>query len=405
MPAKIEIQFLHNFSSKVKNAVINVFENFEHFLQFNQLYKSITVKISLEENDGANFRISQKMIDLLEGDIYEHEAWFEEEPLVVENNHPDYIATCFYMINCIQEYAENVEDKWGRFDYKHSYQYKFSVAQENLVVKYFKEMASELGFSENLNAASTVFLSHDIDVFKVKKQSISTEIKTVDFSAVLRTLAKSNEDLLQELINYEQSKGLKATYFWLPVQGNHREIPHADYTIDKVKSFIKQLGNSSNFEVGLHKSATEKTINDEADLIAPNVKSNRYHFLKYNVKTDYPKLESSKISSDCSLGFSHTIGFRNSYGLPFRPYSPTLQKQFTFWVNPLHIMDSSLIYYTTGTVSEKERMVKQFIDSNRENCQLGILWHNNYLAGSYKEFFYRIVDSYITGLQTTHGKH
>lgn len=405
MPAKIEINFLHDFPPKVKNVVTNVFENFEHFLQYNHLHKTITVSISLKNNDNADFKISQKLIDLLEDEIYNHEAWFEEEPLVIENNHPDYIATCFYMINCIQEYAENVEDKWGRFEYTKSYQYKFSVAQENLVVKYFKEMASELGLSDNLNAPSTIFLSHDIDVYKVKKQAIFTEVKTVDFSAALRTLAKSNEDLLQELINYEQSKGLKATYFWLPVQGNHLEIPHADYIIDEVKSFINQLGNSPNFELGLHKSATEKTINEEADLIAPNVNSNRYHFLKYNLKTDFPKLEASKIRADCSLGFSHTIGFRNSYGLPFKPFSPVLQKQFTFWVNPLHIMDSSLIYYTTGTVSEKERMVKQFIDSNRENCQIGILWHNNYLAGSYKEFFYRIVDSYITGLQTIHGKH
>jgi hypothetical protein len=397
--------FLDELPSFVKNAVVNVFENFDFFCQFNGFKRELTIKISRNKDLKANFYISEKFIQLLENQQFDFRFWFDDEPVLKENGEPDYIATCFYMINCLQEYANNVEDEKGRFDYKKSYQYHFEVTQQNLVVDYFKEIALEIGIKENLNATSTVFLSHDIDVLNVKKQAIATELKTLDFSALLRTLAKSKFDLLNELINYEQSNSIKATYFWLPVQGNQNGIPHADYSIADVKIFIDQLNTSTNFINGLHKSSTEKSLNEEAEMIANNIKVNRYHFLKYNVKTDYSKLEDAKITTDCSLGFSHTIGFRNSYGLPFRPYSPILDKQFSFWVNPLHIMDSSLIYYTNGTVSEKEKMVKEFIDLNRENCQIGILWHNNYLAGSYKEFFYRIIDTYISGLKTTHGKH
>lgn len=401
MNHKSNLVFLSSLPDFVEKAVLNVFENFDFFCNFNNLKQSINITIANNRSIKADFYISNKFIDLLSQSVFNHKSWFENEPMLVDNNEADYIATCFYMINCLQEYAENVEDKWDRFDYKKSYQYKFGIAQENLVVSYFKTMASELSIEHDFNSESTLFVSHDIDIYKVKKHALKTELKTFDISALLRNFTKSNHDFLQELINIEQNKGIKAVYFWLAEQENYENIPHADYSISDVANYINQIDKSANLKNGLHKSASKKSINQESGLISAEITYNRYHFLKYNIKKDYEKIEASKIKVDCSLGFSHTIGFRNSYGLPFKPYSPILQKQFTFWVYPLHVMDSSLIYYTNGTNAQKEKIILDFIEKNKENCQIGILWHNNNLFGSYREIFFRILESKINTFQTT----
>lgn len=386
------LTFDDNIEPSAQKAIKNVFENFDYFCKHNSSDFNQNIKIGIDsKSSDCNLYVSVKFLELLEQQIWNHAYWFENEALLIDDNFEDYIGTCFYMINCIQEYADDVEDKWNRFDYKKSYQYKFGVASENLVVDYFKVIAEQLHLKHDFNAPSTLFLSHDIDILNVKRQSVSTEWRTFNISAILRNLAKNKFDFLNDLINIEQSVGVKTTYFWLTEQENTQNIPHADYKVDEVQHFIKHLEKHPNFMNGLHKSAHSLSLNEEASKIGDSIVLNRYHYLKYNVKEDYEKLENSKIEADCSMGFSHTIGFRNSYGLPFRPFSPISQKQYSFWVHPLHIMDSSLIYYTKGTLSQKEKLIREFLAKHTENCQIGVLWHNNYLFGEHLSMFEKIL--------------
>lgn len=377
-----------------QKAIANVFENFDFFCRNNKVDFNGTVKIGIDKiNTDSDVYVSQKFIELLSEKVWHHEEWFESLPLLVYNDFDDYIGTCFYMINCVQEYADEVEDQWNRFDYKKSYQYGFDCAQENFVIEYFKLIAEQLGMNNNFDAPATIFLSHDIDKLDVKRQSISTEWRTFNLSAIFRNMAKGKNDFLEDLINIERNNSVKATYFWLTEQNDFEGIPHADYDLNEVRGFIDFLNNHPNFENGLHKSAHQNSLNEEANKIGDGIKLNRYHFLKYNVKEDYEKLEASEMEADCSMGFSHAIGFRNSYGLPFKPFSPIAEKQFNFWVHPLHIMDSTLIYYTKGTLSQKEKLIREFFAKHTENCQIGVLWHNNYLFGEHLSMFERVLEN------------
>lgn len=393
----MNLSYTLTFDDKIpfsaQKAIENVFENFAFFCKYNQLDFSQNISIGLNgKSKNYDCLISQKFINLLENKIWSWQDWFENDALLIDGGFEDYLGTCFYMINCIQEYADDVEDKWNRFDYKKSYQSHFGVVDENLVVEHFKLIAEKLNIKNNFKAPSTVFLSHDIDILNVKRQSISTEWRTFNISAILRNLAKNKFDFLEDLITIEKNLGIKATYFWLTEQGDIENIPHADYEIKEVQPFIEHLKAHPNFKNGLHKSTYSKSLEEEASTIGENIQFNRYHFLKYNVKVDYEKLEQSNIQADCSLGFSHTIGFRNNYGLPFRPYAPIAEKQYTFWVHPLHIMDSSLIYYTKGTLSQKEKLIREFLAKHSKNCQIGVLWHNNYLFGEHLSMFERVLE-------------
>ncbi|MCB9227351.1 MAG: hypothetical protein H6578_09325, partial [Chitinophagales bacterium] len=138
-----------------------------------------------------------------------------------------------------------------------------------------------------------------------------------------------------------------------------------------------KINKSKYHNIGLHKSISSNTINEELTKLLAN--KLRFHYLKFNVKEDFEKIEASKIQEDYSLGFSTVLGFRNSYGLPFKPYHPVLEKQYSFTVFPLNVMDSSLYYYLH--ISNNEDMILvaiNFIKNNAESCVLSILWHNNF---------------------------
>jgi hypothetical protein len=369
-----------------QNAIRNCLINFEEFCRFNNYVLTQEISVSIYGSENADLYVSKKFIKLLESQKFHFSLWFDKQPLLTDNGFEDYVGTCFYMINCLQEYADIVEDELGRFDYFKSYQHHFDVADKNLVAEYFKILAQKLGIYHNFKAPSQLLLSHDVDIVKVKKNNLKFLLKTGKITqAALTFFTKSDIDYLKEIIDFESENHIKAIYFWLPVKGESvlKGINNADYDIysEDIQEVIAQINDNRFLENGLHKSISTKSLDEESAMISnEKITKNRFHYLRFNVKNDWELIDQSGITDDYSLGFSHSIGFRNSYGLPFSPYSPVLQKQFNFRVHPLHIMDSTLIYYTKGDFAEKEALVMNFLNQNKENCQLGMLWHNNYLC-------------------------
>ena len=400
----IHITFESSLPSLVRAAVNNVFENFNFFLQFNK-FKPSSKNLVIGTSNQSDLFVSQRFVQNLVQKNFDHMHWFEKQALIVENNSPDYIGTCFYMINCLQEFTNHHGDFLDRFTYEASYQYKFDCATSHLVLDYFQEMAKQI-FGQPIPLKKSEYtLSHDIDAlqggwmksFKHSLKIISVEQLYQLFKRGIQLKAPLQN--LEEIILAEKKQNIQSTFFFLPVSGPtpFKNVSNADYHIEDayVQKIFKQIKESPYHQIGLHKSIGNHTFIDELKEL-PSTR-NRFHYLKFRIPEVYNELKESGITHDYSLGFSKQIGFRNSYGLPFKPFNPINGKSSDTWFVPLLIMDSSMHYFM-GLESDESKLiaVKDFILAHRHSTIVSILWHNDYFEPKIYEELLAFIGAELT---------
>lgn len=314
-----------------------------------------------------------------------HTTYFAQEPVILtDDGTNDLVATIFYMINCLQERScpESQIDKFGRYKYTASYQYRFECVEENLVLQYIKQLLQRWDWPLSTPRNSSIFLSHDIDAldgswmhivyYLLKQKRIITAFKAFAKGLMQKPFFRT----IPELLALHQQYGIISTFFFIPIQGRGRfRIQNADYNINDESNVINSI-LSDGHSLGLHKSSKALPLVDELKKLPFATKYNRFHFLSHQPHTDWAKIEQANIAVDASLGFAEHIGFRNSYGLPFHPYNPETEEEFSFLEVPLFIMDGMLwssMQLSSGEIGE--RMI-EFIERNKTDCLISILWHN-----------------------------
>jgi hypothetical protein len=323
--------------------------------------------------------------------VFQHEMYFANEPrlLFPNSTSPDWLGTAFYMINTFQEYDAQLNgiplDRYQRFPYISSYQYKFNCIQENLVQECFDRFCTEYLphiAHAALSRKSKVFLSHDIDIIHGSLlQDGLWALKRGRIDIILRLimneiLTNPRERNIDKIVKLHSEHDLKSTFFWLATKKQSAEgIKNADYSLGQLSKLSKY--SSSN---GLHKSAYTTTFEEELKMLPFPTGLNRYHFLKFRLPNAWDDVEQAKLRLDASLGFAEHYGFRNNYGLPFRPYDIVDQKPYSFVEAPLHVMDVTMMYYMKTPTEEMSGHVINFIEKNLENTILSILWHNTNLT-------------------------
>lgn len=390
------IHFTDNENPLIKKAVHNVFCNFQYFLDYNSYVPKIK-DIFLDEAQESKIFLSNKFRHLLLSKNFKHELWFKNKPLLIEDDREDYIGTCFYMINSLQEYAEIETDYLDRFPQEKTYQEKFDCYEENLVLKYFQELSLQI-FGEKIPLKkSSYFLSHDIDfVNSAWKDELKKALKNAKLIEAFRVLKKHLNGLdswqnIEKIIQAEREYGIHSSFFWLGSSEltKFQNVKNADYKISDayIQKCMLNIEQSDLHENGIHKSIGSQSFAEEIKQLSEyQIKKNRYHYLKFSISSDYPKFANTKLEYECSLGFSKSIGFRNSYGLPFKAMNPINFEQYQFVSLPLNIMDSSLYYYMKQDSGNKVLdQIEKFILNNSHSTVIGLCSHNNL----YKEDIYK----------------
>lgn len=321
---------------------------------------------------------------------FNHRFHFEEKcQITTKNGEVDWLATAFYCLNALQEYHAEAGDldQYERFKFSSSYQAKFQNHLDNWVQTCFDNFAKQIRPSVKImpqKRQTKLFLSHDIDsIYGSWRQDGIWAIKNGRFDLLLKIIFNElfrqphwlNMDAIMKLHDEYQ---LKSTFFWLVEQGRGAaNIKNADanYQSQLIKNQWNRI-SENNFSLELHKSTMPTTFKEELAKLPKNVSANRYHFLKFQLPQAWQTIEASGLKLDASLGFTNEIGFRNNYGLPFQPYNFTTQKAYDFVEAPLHIMDG-VLWKTKGLhPAQMSKTMVDFIEKNKENCVLSILWHN-----------------------------
>ena len=335
-----------------------------------------------------------------------HDNIFKEDQIIRDKTgKKDLIATIFYMINCLQELSvKEVDlDKFGRFKFESSYQYRFNSIEINLVQKYIDQIVDLMGINGR-SRKSSFFISHDIDkIYGSLLEDGFWALKNMRIDVILTLLAnefirKPHWKNIDKIIQIDSEYDVRSTFFWLVNKGKGiSNIQNADYSIRKEQKLLKLIEDSG-FVNGLHKSCSEMSIDDEINKGNLNTTFKRDHYLKFLPHKDWNKVSESNINFDASLGFAERYGFRNSYGSAFQPFNISEKKPYDFVIAPLNFMDNTFHKYMKINQGDIGKIVINFFEKNKENCLFSLIWHNNYFTNyKYNSFLkqYKKVLSYI----------
>lgn len=380
--------------SKPIEYILSVFAKHKSCLLSFETDKAMA-QLIFDHSDPNSLAINTEFYEsLLYKKIFRHDAYFKKEPYLLfpNSNKQDWLGTAFYLINSFQEY--NIEpqneslDKFGRFRYEKSYQNKFNCIEENVVQKCFDGFAREHEVCSDLSKVSRktkVFISHDVDtlngsflqdgLWAIKRGRLDIILKLV-MNEILLNPGWKNMDKITKL---HSEHDLKSTFFWLATKKvAENRIKNADYSVAKLDHLIKKSTSH-----GLHKSCYNFSFEEELNMLPFDTKLNRFHFLKFNLPDSWVAIQKSALQLDASLGYAERYGYRNSYGLPFRPYNISTQTSYDFVEVPLNIMDGALHRYMKIPLKETGSNIIDFFEKNKTNCIISLLWHNTYFT-SYK---------------------
>ena len=347
-------------------------------------------------------------------DSEKQEIISEKDNRVVVNY--DILSPIFYLLSGQQEIDCKSKDKYGRFQYKDSLQYKFGFAEIPLVNYYFDILKTAIELAYNikieLKHSFTTCLTHDIDeVDSAWKHRIRIQLEKKNFIKAgvyfINHLIKQFFPWrnLEEIMTLETEKNVKSTFFLLTKNNKIDEIKNADYKL--TSNYIKkQLLNMTNkgFEIGVHGSYKThlKTNNLAQDMaqLQKEISGNRFHFLQWDMTKSPQVIEENKLNYDTSLGFQEQIGFRNGICNPFYLYNFETEKAYEFLEIPLVLMDCTLAYKDymnltpNGSIESLNSISKEV---KKFGGVLTLNWHNtflsNYLNTEWKEFYFNLIDS------------
>lgn len=327
----------------------------------------------------------------LSGD-YHFKSYFRKEPLhFTASNKPDYLSTCFYLLSYLQEYTDYFPDKYDRFPYDISLQNHFHCIEENLVAKYFDALYESTPKLKSLIEKQThktkFLLTHDIDsLYGALGDNFSYLLKHAKIDILCKLivnhyLGTPDYMLLDKIMDIEDEYDVKSVFFWLVNFGmGTPKIRNADYLLSdkKVKAIKERIHLRGNINA-LHKGAGKETHAKEFDKLKDfAVRMNRNHYLQIELPAGFNGMEHSELLLDSTMGFPEHYGFRNNYGLPFHPFKLKEKRAYNFIEVPLILMDTTLKFYQGKNSKTAQKSVMDFLEKNKENALMTILWHNNY---------------------------
>ncbi|RMG75761.1 MAG: hypothetical protein D6707_13090, partial [Bacteroidetes bacterium] len=202
-----------------------------------------------------------------------------KEPFSVEDSyikfHFDIIGNIFYFLSGWQEYYSSDRDRYGRFPFKSSVQYKLNIAHIP-VVNYYLDMLkvacervwnTQIMFREKYQTPS-VMLSHDIDKINTgwleEGNALLKEKKIISLFQLImkRIFDKDPWNNLLEIVRIEKQMQVKSVFYILPRKGKYQEVKNADYTIASLTTQLQKIKDLG-WKTGLH--ASFGTSNNEKE--------------------------------------------------------------------------------------------------------------------------------------------
>lgn len=314
----------------------------------------------------------------------------------------DIFSAIFVMLARAEEYLVQQRDNHNRFSIQHSgypKQMSHAIPWVDVWLNHFKDFLAEKNITIDLTNKTSALMTVDVDhvtavygkplkrliggavkhfnkIGPGKRFSSAKDIKNdpyfsfpsiekqamesnVPFHFFLLGGDKSGFDKNQEFYSKAYVKAMSAIKNWAAVGW------HPGYYWNE-KSFENQMQEKELLEKRLGKEVT----------------SARMHFLRFDVRSTYQRLEELGIVNDYTLGFADGVGFRAGTAYPFKFYSLAEERSLAIISHPFVSMDATLKWYMKYTPEQAQQVsltMANYIKSFG-GC-LSFLWHNDTLTG------------------------
>jgi hypothetical protein len=326
----------------------------------------------------------------------------------------DILKASFYLLSGQQEIETKNKDKYGRFQFEDSIQYKLKFTEIPLVNYYFDILKTAIEKAFNIiipfKNKFTTCLTHDIDeVNSAWKHRIRLAIENKKpfkgLSFYIKHLFKPFYPWrnIEQILAYEKSINVTSTFFFLTNDNKVDQIKNADYSLDEkhIKKMFHLITKGNN-EIALHGSYKThdnlSDFNNDINALKRTTKGNRFHFLMWDMNKTPSIIEKANLKYDSTLGFQEHIGFRNGICTPFYLYDFTNNRPYCFIEIPLTIMDCSLAFKEYMNLSPDEALKKvEFIITETKKFEgvLTVNWHNtffsDYIYSDWKKLYLEII--------------
>ena len=305
----------------------------------------------------------------------------------------DLVGSAFYFLSAYYEFANY--SSHSRTPYKNSGPGYFGVIRIPIVNYYFEMLAESISnfFGNRLqrkNANTFLCLTHDIDRMNsgwleggldaMKRGRVQKMFRGL----VSRALRRDPWMNLIEIARAESSFNRTSTFFMLSLKNKQ----NADYRVNspKIKRLLYDL-ISFDAEIGIHggigSHISDKLLKHNISKLGLNVKSNRFHFLHFDIMKTVSVLEQSGVEVDSSMGLYDEIGFRTGFTYPHYLFNFERMESSKVIELPLNAMDTTLrkADYLGIEQDEIPALFDEFmVNFERFGGVFTLLWHNNYFS-------------------------
>jgi hypothetical protein len=313
----------------------------------------------------------------------------------------DIIASSFFFLSGWQEITSPIRDKFGRFPYKESIQYKLNFPTFPIINEYMNIFLDLLRLVEPGITKSpfwpggkkfVVCLTHDIDeIWRWRRKNYRKEIKDI----IRNKFVTFSPDywVFNKICRIERKRGFSSSFYFLS-QSKEYDINNLHF----LRLFKKLKAN--NWEIGIHltyKKTFEQLLKEKERLEKNSnekILGARHHWLKFENPVFLDIQQKIGLKYDSSLGFAEHEGYRMGFAFPYYPYDIKRDTPFKVLEIPLNLMDISLIYHQHLNPRELWKRIEHLLSTTLayEGC-LTVLWHEtSFTTPTYTRLYIRLLD-------------
>lgn len=318
----------------------------------------------------------------------------------------DIIASIFYVLTRYEEYGSKDLDVHGRYESKNSIQHKFGWLGQAIcdrwakaVIEYIHaELYIDVTLASTLGNPVKTIPTFDIDNAYAYKFKSGSRRKL----SRLKDLLKFDQKRLRERSEVEGggedpydtydkitgiAKDFEVKIFWL-VRSDGKFDRNLSLEIPEHKALIKRM--AENASIGLHPSYlshhNSTMISEEHKMlesaVGSEVKSARFHFLRFDLPTSYRELAALQFTDDFSMGYAEATGFRAGTARNHLWFDLESDEVSELMIHPFVYMDGTLNEYLHLSLEEsKKRILSLYQEVKEYGGNFSFIWHNETIGG------------------------
>ena len=309
-----------------------------------------------------------------------------------DEQHPDLIASTFYLLSGWQEVATRARDEYGRYRYAGSLQDRLSLAELPLVDVWRESLAARLEaggirFTRRTWAGHdwALFPTFDVDYLRRLRPGIVLREMRRPLG-LLRDVLRVDDVYLQgayRLVRALEHAGVAGTFFFKGASRSAFDPPYRQTkaTVRRLIREIRRGGSEIGVHPGYYASSNEILLREDVraveELAGEAIATVRNHYLRYEHPVTPRLHQRAGFLIDSSLGFSERAGFRRGTCLPFRIFDVGANCPLETWEMPLAFMDVAVAVRQRAGVSEAIKLAHRLMQTVRRfRGSLVMLWHN-----------------------------